>query len=437
MPGVRSEARNGVYQGWYSNWQGKRTYFTGTSNKTETRRMAERFEDEHRQVRLGYRPPPTSAAKHRSRPIQEVFDEYIHWGEAQGGRGGKPWSSHHLRHVRAQIMKWKTWLGLEFLADVEGILPRAEEQLRQLQDQGLKGATVNDYAVALKAFCNWCAQRGYLDDNPLAALAPFDCTPHAVRRAMTAEEIGKLLSVSSPERCLLYEVAFLSGLRVNELRSLTPVNVDAERCGLKLDAAWTKNGKPGFQPLSPSLVRRLLEFAASGVADQLYETSFSTSHAKGKPPKGRLLYVPTVPTRWLYEDLERAEIPRHTSSGKVDFHAARTAYINLLMEDEGLTLKDFQELARHSTATLTMDVYGRARDQRMSEAISRVGNRVGSQKKRVTYVSKKAVGAEGETVTTSEDSQLEDSAAEQAWPLTTPNPATTRSRVSRRAMSWP
>ena len=40
----------------------------------------------------------------------------------------------------------------------------------------------------------------------------------------------------------------------------------------------------------------------------------------------------------------------------MDFHAARTAYINLLLEDDQLTPKDTQELARHSTSRLTLDV---------------------------------------------------------------------------------
>ena len=416
MPGVRSEARNGVYQGWYNNWQGKRTYFTGTSNKTETRRMAERIEDEHRQVRLGYRPPPTSAAKNRTRPIREVFDEYLDWGAAQGGRGGRPWSTSHLRQRRSYAHKWVAWLGLEYLADIEGILPRVEEELRRLQDEGFAGATISDYASLIAAFCRWCVQRGYLDSNPLSALAPFDCTPQTTRRAMTAEEISRLLSVSAPERRLVYETAFLSGLRVKELRSLAIEHLDSKRCGLKLDAAWTKNGKPGFQPLSPSLVQRLMEYASSGAADGLYEEKYRLGSAKTKPPVGQLLYIPCTPTRWLYEDMKRADIPRRTAKGKIDFHAARTAYINLLMEDEGLTVKDFQELARHSTARLTMEVYGRARDQRMAAAIDRVGHRLGSEQKRVTYVSKQAVGAEAEAVTTLEGCKLEDPEAAEDSP---------------------
>ncbi len=74
--------------------------------------------------------------------------------------------------------------------------------------------------------------------------------------------------------------------------------------------------------------------------------------------------------------MKAAGIAKHTPKGKVDFHAARTAYINVLLEDYQLTPKDTRELARHSTSRLTLDVYGRANDARMARAIERLDERV-------------------------------------------------------------
>ena len=102
-------------------------------------------------------------------------------------------------------------------------------------------------------------------------------------------------------------------------------------------------------------------------------------HIEAAQPRRRtnpLLYVPSHPARTLDRDLEAAGIPKHTPKGKVDFHAARTAYINLLLEDDQLSPKDTQELARHSTSRLTLDVYGRADDARMARAIERLDERV-------------------------------------------------------------
>jgi len=126
-------------------------------------------------------------------------------------------------------------LGLSTLGDLPGILPRVEVGLRRLQADGRTGQTLANYAESLGAFCDWCVQRGYLADDPLKALAPFDTTPTTHRRAMAAEEIQRLLASCAPHRRLVYEVAFVSGLRANELRNLTDQHLDHERVGLRLD----------------------------------------------------------------------------------------------------------------------------------------------------------------------------------------------------------
>ncbi|HIG52835.1 MAG TPA: hypothetical protein EYQ18_02385 [Candidatus Handelsmanbacteria bacterium] len=46
------------------------------------------------------------------------------------------------------------------------------------------------------------------------------------------------------------------------------------------------------------------------------------------------------------------------------------------MEDDQLTPRDTQELARHSTARLTLDVYARANDVRMARTIEKLDERV-------------------------------------------------------------
>jgi integrase/recombinase XerD len=257
------------------------------------------------------------------------------------------------------------------LADVEGILPRVEEALRALQAQGRAGKTLANYAEALTAFCDWCVQRGYLAFDPLRSLKTFDTTPRTQRRAMTAEEITSLLRTCAAHRRLLLETAFLSGLRANELRNLTTDHLDRDQFGLRLDAAWTKNRKPGFQPLSASLVERLAAFAHSGEPCRLYERFYGRKTVKELPPAQPLLYVPSHPARELDKDLLAAGIPKSTPAGKLDFHACRVAYINLVIES-GVNIKEAQTLARHATPQLTMNVYGRVREERLAQAVEKM-----------------------------------------------------------------
>ncbi len=117
------------------------------------------------------------------------------------------------------------------------------------------------------------------------------------------------------------------------------------------------NRKPGFQPLPAALVERLAEEAA------------------GKTPDDPLLFVTKYPAGAIKRDLKLAGIPRWTPEGKVDFHACRTAYVTLVLET-GCSVKEAQSLARHATPNLTMNTYGRSRQNRLAELAEAVGNKV-------------------------------------------------------------
>ena len=75
-------------------------------------------------------------------------------------------------------------------------------------------------------------------------------------RAMTLEEIHRLLAVCPSDRRLLWETAIMSGLRANELRHLSVDHLDVEHGGLHLEARWTKNRKGEYLPLPQTLVER-------------------------------------------------------------------------------------------------------------------------------------------------------------------------------------
>lgn len=93
MAGVRRKPQSsGKYQAWFVDMDGQRKFFVGVRSRPETLRMAQRLEDEHRQIRLGYRPPPHPSDRHQTRPLAEVVHEYLAWGQLQGGRRGHPWT---------------------------------------------------------------------------------------------------------------------------------------------------------------------------------------------------------------------------------------------------------------------------------------------------------------------------------------------------------
>src|SRR4051812_38087847 len=114
---VKKPLTSGKYRAWYMSWQGKQEFFTGTTNPKETQRMAERLEDHHRRIRLGDLPVPKPADVPRT--FAEVAKEYISWGTAQGGHGGRAWSPVHLALRTRHLTKfWPFRLKLETLSEI-------------------------------------------------------------------------------------------------------------------------------------------------------------------------------------------------------------------------------------------------------------------------------------------------------------------------------
>ncbi len=310
-------------------------------------------------MKLGYAPPPVPSGEDLS--FREAVEEYLAWGNTQGGRGGHPWGKGHARMRKTYLEFWEEQLGLKELADLSGVLPRVEKVLRKLHRSGKTGKTLTNYADGIAAFCDWCVKRGYLDSDPLRMLAAFDTTPQSTRRVLTSEELEDILENCEPDRRLLYELAICTGLRAGELAALRKSHFDEGRGGLLLEAAWTKNRKPGFQPLPRWLVARL------------------SHHTERMRRDDALVYVPSHPARELDKDLKLAGITKTTPEGKVDFHSFRAVYVTLVIE-AGATVKEAQSLARHSTPDLTMNIYAQVRDSRLSDVVETVGDRIHPEK---------------------------------------------------------
>ncbi|MEI6233320.1 MAG: tyrosine-type recombinase/integrase [Planctomycetota bacterium] len=369
--GVYKDKKYGRLRIQYTDWTGVRRTLTPSKESTEkaAEKLFHKIQSEHDDIRTGVKPPPKVAAK---KLFADSVHDYVTWGNAQGGKGGRAWSDVQ-QHATPRILKfWQERLGLKMLADVEHIHSRVEKALLEIQSHGvgrkyrsgkvickpLMGKTLNHYLGTLKAFCSWCYNRKLLVENPLDGLAKFDGTPKTIRRALTADEVQRLLSVCEPERALVYELAICSGLRVNELRSLTGQHLDSVRCGITLNEEWTKNRKSGFQPLPSGLVARLV----SACANKDVTTSL-------------LAVSPKHAARCLERDMKRAGIPKWSPGGKVDFHSLRVTYTTLAL-DSGANAKEAQSLARHATPNLTMNIYARARDERLAELAESIGQKV-------------------------------------------------------------
>ena len=110
---------------------------------------------------------------------------------------------------------------------------------------------------------------------------------------------------------------------------------------------------------------------AGGGPQELYARALQRKDAKRLVPQDALLYVPLGLARRFTQDLARVGIAKEAIGGKLDFHATRVTYINLVIE-AGASVKEAQALARHATPTLTLGVYGRTREKRLHEVVGQV-----------------------------------------------------------------
>ncbi len=354
MPGIRNrEYKDGIYRFWYKDRNGDRGWGVGTKSRAVTLGWAHQKEELERKIREGLAMAPGSVEVNSHRPIAEVTDEYLAWGNAQGGRGGRKWGKDHARKRQDHLAWWNAWLDLDVLGDLVGSLPQVEAGQSDLRRRKLACKTIKNYTEALVSFCKWCVDREYLAEHPLKRMGRLDATPEARNRAFTSEEIRRLLGVSPPHRRILYETAIKSGLRANELRNLKPKHLDLARGRINLDAEWTKARKDQYVHVDLELLARLREYGMSRTAERLYGRYYTDPR---KRPVDPLLFVPKNTTRDLEPDLKAAGIEKYTEEGRAVFHSFRTTFATLLAET-GVSVKVIQDQLRHSTPDMSLNIY--------------------------------------------------------------------------------
>ena len=183
--------------------------------------------------------------------------------------------------------------------------------------------------------------------------------PTRVRRALTADELSRLVASAGRGRGPAYLLAATTGLRRSELASLTWEDVDLEAATVRVRAASAKNRREAVLPLPAGTVAVLGRLRGD---EQL--------------PTARVLRsVPNTTT--MRKDLTRARIPVATPDGVVDFHALRVTYGTLLAR-AGVSLAQAQKLMRHSTPVLTANVYVKLQMDDAREAVARIDVGVGA-----------------------------------------------------------
>ena len=143
---------------------------------------------------------------------------------------------------------------------------------------------------------------------------------------------------------MLYSVALATGLRRDELKSITPESFTFNR----LRPSWT------CWPDTAKMARKRFNLCPRRLAVRL--AHWLAVRPSGEPVFGKMS---KRIAETLARDLEAAGIAPKTDSGVIDFHALRGTYISHLVVGAA-SVKTCQTLARHSSPSLTIGIYAKA-----------------------------------------------------------------------------
>ncbi len=248
--------------------------------------------------------------------------------------------------------------------------------LAERRDKGLSIRTSNAYLTAAKAFGNWMVRERRASENLVAHLSKLNekTDRRHVRRAFEPDELRRLIAttgdgptrfgMTGPERATLYGLAAETGLRASELQSLTRASfaLDGPEPTVSVSAAYAKNRRDDDLPLRSDAVVRLRRIL-SGKMPNAKAFDVPPSYRTAKMLRADL---DDARAAWIQDAKTDDELRARESSdflaskdksGRVlDFHALRHSFISALAAG-GVHPKTAQELARHSTISLTMDTY--------------------------------------------------------------------------------
>jgi integrase len=267
-------------------------------------------------------------------------------------------------------------------------------KLRESKDgkPGLSIQTVNYYLQSVRQFCRWMVRDGRASESPVEHLQRQNASTDVrrQRRPLSADELRWLLTItrsgperreiSGRERAMLYRLAVETGLRANELRSLTAnsFDLDANPATVEVAAGYSKRRRNDVLPLRPNTVELLRDHLRHKLPDapafRLPRRDAMAAMLRADLAAARVAWIEEAPEgSELRQKREQSDFLAEVDAAGdvVDFHSLRHTFITNLAAS-GVHPKVAQELARHSTITLTMDRYTHSAWESMTAALERL-----------------------------------------------------------------
>jgi integrase len=197
-----------------------------------------------------------------------------------------------------------------------------------------------------------------------------------VRRPLSPEEFARLLesvekgpgrlSLTGPDRVIVYILACYTGFRRNEIGSVKAhsFNFESDPPTLTAEAGYSKRRRTDVMPIRVDLAKRIQDWIASkkklDPTKPLVNIALkrTTEMLKKDLAAARAAWITESPDAEEHKRRERSTFLKYQNDqGQyADFHALRKTFITNLSR-AGVSPKTAQLLARHSDINLTMNTY--------------------------------------------------------------------------------
>ncbi|MCA9112225.1 MAG: site-specific integrase, partial [Planctomycetaceae bacterium] len=363
------------------------------SNKTAAQQMLNELVRRSELGRAGVVDP---FADHSQRTLSEHVADFRRYLEAKGN------TASHVDGTDSRLRAINDGCGFKRLADLSA--SRVVEWLAEQRKAERFGvSTSNHYLTAIKAFSRWLVKDRRIAEDRLAHLTRLkaDADRRIERRHLTPAEFGRFIEgtriagdrygLSGESRAMLYLTAAYTGLRASELASLTPASFDlaADPPTVTVEAGYSKHRQRDELPLHPELAAQLRQWlavkrstmdeaqdvirinTASDATDgPLWPGRWAADRRGWRMVKADLATTNEAAAKACPPKVDPLVIPYRDEQGRqFDFHALRHQFISMLAA-AGVHPKTAQELARHSTITLTMDHYTHLRVSDLTSALN-------------------------------------------------------------------
>ncbi|TWT33896.1 Tyrosine recombinase XerC [Posidoniimonas corsicana] len=361
------------YYGWYQDARGETVRVKLSTDKTAAAQQLAQLVKRAEWSRSGLR---HECSDHLETPLAEHLAAYKSHLAAKGN------SERYVRETAGRLKRIQTAMNADKLGDLN--LDRFTVYLNELRGGGASARTLNAARGDLKSFGKWCVMTKRLPANPFEAVSKENeaVDRRRERRVLRAKQLADLIAAADdsetpfrgldgPNRAMLYQLAIATGLRANELATLTTASLQLEGDSpcVVVRAAYSKRRREDEQPLPTWLAEKLQAWL-----DVKRARSLSLAPQKLFPGSW-----PRRAAEMLQPDLEAADIAYTDEAGRVfDFHALRHQFITTLAA-ANVSPKIAQQLARHSSIELTLGRYTHLQAADVAGALDVVGDPAASR----------------------------------------------------------